>query len=32
MVPRIGNTFKTVDAVSAATFRKKFEEVLNYKK
>jgi nitroreductase len=29
---RIGNTDKTVDAVSAATPRKKFEEVVNYKK
>jgi nitroreductase len=32
MVLRIGNTDKTVDAVSAATPRKKFEEVVNYKK
>jgi nitroreductase len=31
MVLRIGNTDKTVDAVSAATPRKKFEEVVNYK-
>jgi hypothetical protein len=27
----IGNTYKTVDAISAATPRKKFEEVVNYK-
>jgi nitroreductase len=32
MVLRIGNTDKSVDAVSAATPRKKFEEVVNYKK
>ena len=32
MVLRIGNTDKTVDAFSAATPRKKFEEVVNYKK
>jgi nitroreductase len=32
MVLRIGNTDKTVDAVSAATPRKKFGEVVNYKK
>jgi len=32
IVLRIGNTDKTVDAVSAATPRKKFEEVVNYKK
>jgi nitroreductase len=32
MVLRIGNTDKNVDAVSAATTRKKFEEVVNYKK
>ena len=32
IVLRIGNTDKTVDAVSAATPRKKFEEVANYKK
>ncbi len=32
MVLRIGNADKTVDAVSAATPRKKFEEVVNYKK
>jgi nitroreductase len=32
MVLRIGNTDKTVDAVSASTPRKKFEEVVNYKK
>jgi nitroreductase len=32
MVLRMGNTDKTVDAVSAATLRKKFEEVVNYKK
>jgi len=32
MVLRIGNTDKTVDAVSAATPRNKFEEVVNYKK
>jgi nitroreductase len=31
MVLRIGNTDKTVDAVSAATPRKNFEEVVNYK-
>jgi nitroreductase len=31
MVLRIGNKDKTVDAVSAATQRKKFEEVVNYK-
>jgi nitroreductase len=31
MVLRIGNTDKTVDAVSSATPRKKFEEVVNYK-
>lgn len=30
MVLRIGNTDKTVDAVSAATPRKKFEEVVNF--
>jgi nitroreductase len=29
---RIGNTDKSVDAVSAATPRKKFEEVVNYRK
>ena len=29
---RVGNTDKTVDAVSAATPRKKVEEVVNYKK
>ena len=29
---RIGNIDKTVDAVSAATPRKNFEEVINYKK
>jgi nitroreductase len=32
MVLRIGNTDKNVDAVSAATPRKKFEEVVNVKK
>jgi len=32
MVLRIGNIDKSVDAVSAATPRKKFEEVVNYKK
>jgi hypothetical protein len=32
MVLRIGNTDKTVDAISAATPRKKFEEVVNYRK
>ncbi len=32
IVLRIGNTDKTVDAVSAATPRKKLEEVVNYKK
>lgn len=32
MVLRIGNIDKNVDAVSAATSRKKFEEVVNYKK
>jgi nitroreductase len=32
MVLRIGNVDKSVDAVSAATARKKFEEVVNYKK
>lgn len=32
MVLRIGNVDKSVDAVSAATPRKKFEEVVNYKK
>jgi len=32
MVLRIGNTDKTVDAVSTATPRKKFEEVVNFKK
>ena len=32
MVLRIGNTDKTVDAVSAATPRTKMEEVVNYKK
>jgi nitroreductase len=31
MVLRIGNVDKSVDAVSAATQRKKFEEVVNYK-
>jgi nitroreductase len=31
MVLRIGNVDKSVDAVSAATPRKKFEEVVNYK-
>ena len=31
MVLRIGNTDKTVDAISAATPRKKMEEVLNFK-
>ncbi len=32
IVLRIGNVDKSVDAVSAATPRKKFEEVVNYKK
>jgi len=32
IVLRIGNIDKSVDAVSAATPRKKFEEVVNYKK
>jgi nitroreductase len=32
IVLRIGNTDKSVDAVSAATPRKKFQEVVNYKK
>lgn len=32
MVLRIGNTDKSVDAVSAATTRKKMEEVVNYRK
>ncbi len=32
IVLRIGNIDKSVDAVSAATLRKKFEEVVNYKK
>ena len=32
MVLRIGNIDKSVDAVLAATPRKKFEEVVNYKK
>ena len=32
IVLRVGNTDKNVDAVSAATPRKKFEEVVNYKK
>ncbi len=32
IVLRIGNTDKTVDAVSAATPRKNFEEVVNYNK
>ena len=32
IVLRIGNIDKSVDAVSAATSRKKFEEVVNYKK
>jgi nitroreductase len=32
VVLRIGNIDKSVDAVSAATPRKKFEEVVNYKK
>lgn len=32
IVLRIGNVDKSVDAVSAATTRKKFEEVVNYKK
>jgi hypothetical protein len=32
IVLRIGNTVKSVDAVIAATPRKKFEEVVNYKK
>ncbi|HSM49232.1 MAG TPA: nitroreductase family protein, partial [Draconibacterium sp.] len=32
IVLRIGNTDKTIDAISAATPRKKFEEVVNYKK
>jgi nitroreductase len=32
IVLRIGNTDKTVDAVSAASSRKKFDEVVNYKK
>ena len=32
IVLRIGNVDKTVDAVSAATPRKKFEEVVSYKK
>lgn len=32
IVLRIENTDKNVDAVSAATPRKKFEEVVNYKK
>ena len=32
VVLRIGNIDKSVDAVSAATPRMKFEEVVNYKK
>jgi len=32
IVLRIGNTVKTVDAVSAASPRKKMEEVLNFRK
>jgi nitroreductase len=32
IVLRIGNTDKTVDAVSAASPRKKFDDVVNYKK
>jgi nitroreductase len=32
MVLRIGNADKTVDAISAATPRKKFEEVVNYRR
>jgi nitroreductase len=32
MVLRIGNVDKSVDAVSAASSRKKFEEVVNFKK
>ena len=32
IVLRIGNVDKSVDAVSAASPRKKFEEVVNYKK
>ncbi|MFN8239445.1 MAG: nitroreductase family protein [Bacteroidales bacterium] len=32
VIVRIGNVDKTVDAVSAATPRKKFEEIVNFKK